>query len=103
MERIACVVIPALLFAKLTDECGHRFGEFEKGAGLIGEAVLKEVSEVSWWVVLYALSMLARYAPSKWTETLSLSDSGIASRVEFLLDAAVGAVPEIFWNELSRL
>lgn len=57
----------------------------------------------AWWVVLYALSMLARYAPSKWTQTLSLADSRIASRIEFLLDAAVEAVPELFWAELSSL
>lgn len=58
---------------------------------------------MSWWCVLYALSMLARYAPSKWTETLSLADSPIASRIEFLLDSAIDAVPELLWGELSRL
>ncbi|WP_435875288.1 hypothetical protein [Pseudarthrobacter enclensis] len=47
--------------------------------------------------------MLARYAPSKWTETLSLADSSIASRIEFLLDSAIEAVPELLWGELSRL
>lgn len=58
---------------------------------------------MTWWVVLYALSMLARYAPSKWTEALSISESPIASRIEFLLDAAVEAVPELFWGELFTL
>jgi len=58
---------------------------------------------MSWWTVLYALSMLARYAPSKWTETLSLTDSRIASRIEFVLDSALDAVPELLWGELFRL
>lgn len=58
---------------------------------------------MAWWVVLYALSMLARYAPSKWTDALSISESPIASRIEFLLDAAVEAVPELFWGELFAL
>ena len=58
---------------------------------------------MAWWLVLYALSMLARYAPSKWTEALSISESPIASRIEFLLDAAVEAVPELFWGELFAL
>lgn len=58
---------------------------------------------MAWWVALYALSMLARYAPSKWTEALSISDSPIASRIEFLLDVAVEAVPELFWGELFGL
>ncbi|WP_043509027.1 YaaC family protein [Georgenia sp. SUBG003] len=58
---------------------------------------------MSWWTVLYALSMLARYAPSRWTETLTLADSQIASRIEFLLDSAIDAVPELLWGELYRL
>jgi hypothetical protein len=58
---------------------------------------------MSWWTVLYALSMLARYAPSRWTETLTLADSQIASRIEFLLDSASDAVPELLWGELYRL
>ncbi|WP_418606625.1 YaaC family protein [Georgenia sp. SUBG003] len=53
---------------------------------------------MSWWTVLYALSMLARYAPSRWTETLTLADSQIASRIEFLLDSAIDAVPELLWG-----
>ena len=58
---------------------------------------------MSWWAVLFALSMLARYSPSKWTETLSLSQSRYASRVEFLLDSALDAVPELLWHALSEI
>lgn len=58
---------------------------------------------MSWWAVLYALSILARYAPSKWTETLSLTESPLASKIEFLLDSALDAVPELLWSELFRL
>jgi hypothetical protein len=58
---------------------------------------------MSWWTLLYALSMLARYAPSKWTETLSIADSPVSSRIEFLLDAAIDAVPELLWGELKLL
>lgn len=58
---------------------------------------------MSWWAVLHALSMLARYAPSRWTDTLSLADSPIAPRIEFLLDSALDAVPELLWEELLNL
>ncbi len=58
---------------------------------------------MTWWLVLYALSMLARYSPSQWTETLSLADSRIASRIESLLDSALDAVPELIWGELYYL
>jgi hypothetical protein len=56
---------------------------------------------MAWWTVLYALSMLARYAPSKWAKALSLADSPIASRIEFVLDSAIDAVPDLLWRALS--
>lgn len=55
---------------------------------------------MSWWLMLYALSMLARYSPGNWTRTLSISESPIASRIEFILDTAIDAVPELLWDEL---
>lgn len=58
---------------------------------------------MAWWLALYALSMLARYSPRKWTKTLSLAESSVASRVEFLLDTAIDAVPELIYEELKRL
>jgi hypothetical protein len=58
---------------------------------------------MAWWLVLHALSMLARYTPSRWMRTLSLDQSPIASKVEFLLDAAVHAVPELLVDEIRRL
>ena len=58
---------------------------------------------MAWWLVLYALSMLARYAPSRWMEMLSLAQSPIASKVEFILDTALEAVPELLVDEVARL
>ena len=66
-----------------------------------GEESLRPL--MSWWLVLHALSMFARYAPRRWMHTLSLDDSAIASKVEFLLDAAVDAVSELLLKELQRL
>ena len=58
---------------------------------------------MSWWLVLHALSMLARYTPSRWMRTLSIEQSSIASKVEFLLDTAIDAVPELLVDELKLL
>ena len=69
----------------------------------VGESAHSLHPLMSWWAVLFALSMLARYSPSKWTETLSLSQSRYASRVEFLLDSALDAVPELLWHALSEI
>lgn len=57
----------------------------------------------SWWIVLFALSMLARYAPHHWTRTMSISESPLASRVEFILDTALHAVPELIWSEMALI
>lgn len=58
---------------------------------------------MAWWLVLFSLSMVARYAPSKWMKVLSIQDSQIASKVEFLLDAALDAVPDLLHLELAAL
>jgi len=55
---------------------------------------------MSWWMVLFGFSILARYHPKEWTEALAMGTSSIASQVEFLLDAAVTSVPELLAREL---
>lgn len=57
----------------------------------------------AWWLLLHALSMLARYAPDDWTRTMSIRASPIASRIEFMLDGALDAVPELILEALSGL
>ncbi len=109
-EGCCFVIVPSADQLKSRD--GHGGAELEGADYYRGTTVLLPRAGdsaralrplMSWWSVLYALSMLARYAPSKWTETLSLADSHIASRIEFLLDSAIDAVPELLWEELSRL
>lgn len=104
------LVIPSAELVRSRD--GHGMAELAGSADYRRTAVLLPKAGnsehalaplMSWWVCLYALSMLARYAPSKWTETLSLADSPIASRIEFLLDSALDAVPELLCGELVRL
>lgn len=58
---------------------------------------------MTWWAVLFALSTIARYAPSEWSSSLSILDNPISSRVEFLLDTALDAVPEMIWRALKDL
>ncbi|WP_426625688.1 YaaC family protein [Leifsonia sp. McL0607] len=57
----------------------------------------------SWWLVLFVLSMLARYNPSDWTRLLDLSNSTIAAMIEYTLDAALSAVPELIAESLAGL
>jgi hypothetical protein len=55
---------------------------------------------MTWWLLLFGFSILARYHPKEWTEALTMGSSPIASQIEFLLDAAVASVPELLAREL---
>lgn len=69
----------------------------------LGDATKPMNPLMSWWLTLFALSIMSRYEPSVWTRVLSLPDSKIASRVELLLDEAIAAIPEIVYTELKTL
>jgi hypothetical protein len=57
----------------------------------------------SWWMLLFALSMLARYSPRDWSAVMSIRESPIASVVEHLLDTAIDAVPNLLAESLDSL
>ncbi|MFK0264227.1 YaaC family protein [Streptomyces angustmyceticus] len=50
---------------------------------------------LTWWAVLYALSMLARYQPDQWTTQIDVNRSKDAVNIEYLLDSALSTVPEL--------
>jgi hypothetical protein len=56
---------------------------------------------VVWWAVLYTLSMLARYEPQRWAETIRVNTSRWAVPLEHLLDVALDALPEVIFDSLS--
>lgn len=48
-----------------------------------------------WWAVLYVLSMLTRYEPAQWTELIDVNQCEQATAIEFVLDTALAAVPDL--------
>ena len=50
---------------------------------------------MSWWALLFGLSMLARYEPAGWVRALDLDQPGLAAQLGKLLDRAVEAVPKL--------
>jgi hypothetical protein len=48
-----------------------------------------------WWMALYGLSMLTRYQPATWTNLIDVNRSAQATAVEFVLDVALSAVPDL--------
>jgi hypothetical protein len=49
----------------------------------------------AWWILLYGLSMVARYEPRVWAEELSINESSLAAHLEALLDDAMLAIPQL--------
>jgi hypothetical protein len=50
---------------------------------------------MTWWMLLYALSVCARYHPRIWTKALDVDESPVAVALERCLDLAVVRVPEL--------
>lgn len=50
---------------------------------------------MTWWVLLYGFSMLARYHPDAWVAMLDIDRNPWAIAVENALDAALDAVPHL--------
>ena len=53
-----------------------------------------------WWVLLFGLSLFARYEPELWREALSVDRSQLAVPLEALLQKALVAVPALLHEEL---
>lgn len=56
-----------------------------------------------WWLILYPLSMLARYEPRKWQQVLNVRTSRNWSQIEYLTDRALDAVPQLLAETLQNL
>jgi len=53
-----------------------------------------------WWVLLYGLSIFARYHPGLWIKALDVESSELAVPIEGVLDHALTAVPALVHREL---
>lgn len=58
---------------------------------------------LSWWMLLFSLSMLARYAPKDWAGVLDLTANPNASQIEYIQDAALTSVPQLLAEVLTSL
>jgi hypothetical protein len=55
---------------------------------------------MTWWVLVFGLSMLARYYPAPWTSALRPDESQDAVPLEAALDEALDAIPELLLEAL---
>lgn len=57
---------------------------------------------MSWWLLLYSFSMLARYQPRKWAEALDIDKSSNAAALEYALDVALDVIPHLVLEGLDQ-
>ncbi|MFD5129723.1 YaaC family protein [Streptomyces olindensis] len=57
---------------------------------------------MTWWLLLYSFSMLARYQPRKWSEALDIDKSPSAAALEYALDIALEVIPHLVLEGLDR-
>jgi len=65
----------------------------------VGSVALSSL--LTWWALLFGLSMLARYEPAGWAAALAVESSELAVPLEELLDIALDRVPELIFDALS--
>ncbi|GAB3362704.1 hypothetical protein GCM10027360_26880 [Amycolatopsis echigonensis] len=56
---------------------------------------------MTWWALLYAFSMLARYEPRKWVSLLDINESAYAVPLEFALHEAAEVIPQLVLGALD--
>jgi hypothetical protein len=55
-----------------------------------------------WWILLFGLSLLARYQPAAWRDALDLDRSPCADPLTALLDEALEIVPDLLYEATAR-
>jgi hypothetical protein len=56
---------------------------------------------MSWWLLLYSFSILARYEPRRWMKLLDLDTSKVAVLLRYALEEALTAVPQLVLEALD--
>ncbi len=56
---------------------------------------------MTWWALLFGLSMLARYHPAEWAQALDRQHSWAATELERAMDVAIEALPQLILEALA--
>lgn len=91
----------APLFDRLAPEYRHRDDRYmrprlEDGSGQAPSPLM------TWWLLLYSFSMLARYQPRKWTDLLNLDKRGCATQIQYALESALTVLPHLVLEALDH-
>jgi hypothetical protein len=56
---------------------------------------------MTWWLLLYSFSIIARYQPRKWAALLDLDKPGQAVNIQYALETALSALPQLVLGALD--
>lgn len=68
----------------------------------VGDAADELPPLLIWWVLLFALSLLARYEPAAWRTALDPDQSRLAVPLEYLLDEALEITPRLLYEAITE-
>jgi hypothetical protein len=57
---------------------------------------------MTWWLLLYSFSILARYEPRRWVKLLDQDSSKVAVLLRYALEEALTAVPQLVLEALDK-
>lgn len=69
----------------------------------LGDATQTVHPLMAWWMVLYSLSMLTRYQPDVWTQMIDVNRSPQATAIEYVLETALSAVPDLIDEAIDQV
>lgn len=88
-------------FGKVAPEYRYRGDRFLRpavdGAGSAPPSPL-----MTWWLLLYSFSILARYEPRRWVKLLDLDTPVVAVLLQYAMEEALTAVPQLVLEALDR-
>lgn len=81
---------------------GHRSGEERWLIPVVGDGSDRLPPVLLWWILLFGLSLLARYEPAAWRAALDLDKSPVADPLKQLLDDALVIVPALLFDAATQ-
>lgn len=81
---------------------GYRSGEERWLIPVVGDGSDRLSPVLLWWILLFGLSLLARYEPTAWRAALDLDRSTVADPLTQLLDDALVTVPALLFDAATR-
>jgi len=88
-------------FDKIAPEYRHRSDRFLRPA-LDADGSTPPSPLMTWWLLLYSFSILARYEPRRWAKLLDFDKTETAVLLQYALAQALTAVPHLVIEALDR-